>query len=1410
MSATPQDGSVVLSELLLGLVQKIPLSSVSQSAYHVLKIDARLPAPVRDVPTSPAASSASASSGSWVERTFEAPLQSGSKAFVHVQTRFAGDVEELVVQALRVSDAASLSSAGGVMSARSVRSLPPSAAPASADLLFPVAPYDLQQGAGGGHTGHAGHAGHAGQVRTNRSDSRQVAVSSGAGSAYRIVYHLRLRDTTASGVEAYAIHLDSAENGAFSMLWSHELREKHLHSDPRLRALDGTGGTPLIEALSDTTNTLRTEQLTAPRLELAALNQSSTSDAHLLEDWSVLAADALDHEAPKPESEHFLKASSSTDEANFFHASGNDSSSSSSSSSSSLSSSSDASDGDSSNDMMFEADDTAEKSTRDAEHGRAAVDDVDVQGLHFAQFFYNDVPAEALPTATPPPTAASAALESAYFEDDETLPPPSVPRAAVAQDSAYFEDDEALPPSSTVVAVPRAAELPPVAASAAEHAHHARDWTAEFHQILQEVDPSVRVRKMAQYARHFTHVATRIARTIVAEEHLPASRRTMLPTLSVKGVAGGEKFVVSNMFLKFARDVYSLYGSEETASKAAALELHGLNAILNARVSEVYLPMVCVVDDLGARVVAASMLPIGTQTLLHGVDDGGAGLRRARNASTTSGESSGAASDAFSGPRSKSVAGEGQAIRDRIRRVARVLNLKAHRLRGSNETTFFGSDVEWHLSWNKRLYVVDCARVFPPEAPGDGGGGHRSDHLTKQLRAEFVARYGSPLNPDTFSSFLDERDRADNDEIVRATVYLTQRVVPDFAIYLYHDLDGGERETERALDSQRLVREMHARGINLRQLGRVRYWLRQAGLHKQNEPGGADAFDKLRALSVNDDLRASAGMFQKRGRCELATLCEMAARVLVGLTRSAWRMCRRKSLHPRTQCKRVAVLLLNFLFVPRWMALSHTSVDDPSLVALCNHRNAFWLSYDADGCASAAPAFDGDEHADSANDDSASERSTSHEHVGRHMRANAAASAAVWQHVRGAGIKTLIARKYGVLAISRTERSAAYDLRDSLCLGTVRSIMCRKLGLVFDAVADTPNASDGEPATSEPLSASGTTVGDRDHNDDDDDDNGASRAPVELLKSTSELPPPTPDEGSGDERASETVPVPTTVPLQTRGGIGSGGDESPRRIFLHASVAPDSASSRNRTTSRLLSTHAAALGADFVLVDKVPRFGWKFDDLVSLEPVQKHLCYVAYYEAFANAHRALSLKRRMWRAHVTELSPTDAEGASATPLFSGNLSPSVASSGVLFDAETLAAAAERAFGRAYASFDEALRASPSDTHAMVAFARFLAEWASLTADNADATRLWELADTHFATAHRMAPNDSFPLLNWANQVLGSVYDHLTAAAVRRLSGKQRALLDAVPDRLVSESLAAAPPQPPQQQQSLKIGKNNQQ
>ena len=236
-------------------------------------------------------------------------------------------------------------------------------------------------------------------------------------------------------------------------------------------------------------------------------------------------------------------------------------------------------------------------------------------------------------------------------------------------------------------------------------ANERRDWSEEFHSILEISDPGHRVRKMAHFVRQFTSVATRVARQIVIEEHLPANRRSVTPVVSLGGIAGGEKFMSQNIFFKFARDAYRLYGSETAAAKAASLELHGLNAVMNARVPNVYMPMMCTVDDLGARVVAASVLPIGSQTLLQGVDDGGANLRRAETRANSSGPS-------LSSSRASSLLDEElAAVRERMRQVAMVLNLKEHTLRAGVKV-FLGADVEWHLAYNKRLYIVDAGKFW--------------------------------------------------------------------------------------------------------------------------------------------------------------------------------------------------------------------------------------------------------------------------------------------------------------------------------------------------------------------------------------------------------------------------------------------------------------------------------------------------------------------------------------------------------------------------------------------------------------------------------------------------------------------------------------------------------------------------
>jgi hypothetical protein len=140
------------------------------------------------------------SSSSWVDRTFEAPLHSGSKAFLHVRSRIIGDSEELVVQALRVAESV--------------------ARPEGAALdVEPGTTYaDLR----GGDQSADGQDQNATSTSAVGSTDKQLTATSSTSSvcatptdararnAFRVVYQLRLRDTSAVGVEAYAVDLETS------------------------------------------------------------------------------------------------------------------------------------------------------------------------------------------------------------------------------------------------------------------------------------------------------------------------------------------------------------------------------------------------------------------------------------------------------------------------------------------------------------------------------------------------------------------------------------------------------------------------------------------------------------------------------------------------------------------------------------------------------------------------------------------------------------------------------------------------------------------------------------------------------------------------------------------------------------------------------------------------------------------------------------------------------------------------------------------------------------------------------------------------------------------------------------------------------------------------------------------------
>ena len=107
-----------------------------------------------------------------------------------------------------------------------------------------------------------------------------------------------------------------------------------------------------------------------------------------------------------------------------------------------------------------------------------------------------------------------------------------------------------------------------------------------------------------------------------------AADRKTIPSVDVGGIAGGQKFLSHHIFFKFVTDDEGLYGSEDAAMKAAGHELKGSRAFLRCGVSLLRTPLMAVLDFAGCRVVACSLLPVSSSTLMYGSADAGRTVHR--------------------------------------------------------------------------------------------------------------------------------------------------------------------------------------------------------------------------------------------------------------------------------------------------------------------------------------------------------------------------------------------------------------------------------------------------------------------------------------------------------------------------------------------------------------------------------------------------------------------------------------------------------------------------------------------------------------------------------------------------------------------------------------------------------------
>ena len=263
--------------------------------------------------------------------------------------------------------------------------------------------------------------------------------------------------------------------------------------------------------------------------------------------------------------------------------------------------------------------------------------------------------------------------------------------AAAAAAASAAASASASASAATAGAATTAAAVPAAAGDAAPAAKQlfdpsSRNWTSELCDSLNmpmatEQQRLQRLSRIRNLIADFQAAARALSAAIVSGK---------VERSALGGLAGGIKFVSANIMFKLARSSHGIYATHADAAKAAAHELRSLNAIVRQSVDGgISLPLFCVVDVRGWRVVAESLLPISGDTLVYGSEDQG------RTFSTASG----AAAQAMA-------------------RLGQRLNLCSHTVRdnaGKTLTMVGPADVEVHLGFE---YVARCAIQFTPSLLG--------------------------------------------------------------------------------------------------------------------------------------------------------------------------------------------------------------------------------------------------------------------------------------------------------------------------------------------------------------------------------------------------------------------------------------------------------------------------------------------------------------------------------------------------------------------------------------------------------------------------------------------------------------------------------------------------------------------
>jgi len=286
------------------------------------------------------------------------------------------------------------------------------------------------------------------------------------------------------------------------------------------------------------------------------------------------------------------------------------------------------------------------------------------------------------------------------------------------------------------------------------------NWNTRYQEVIEKEDSQHKYKELSILAKDFVYAARVYGNIIISEIYVPNNQKTIKP-INMGGIAGGSKYICQGILFKFAMDVALgnqwLYGgiemNNEKAQKAAGHEMKGLLCYNACGFKEFHFPLLTLIHYRGFCLTAMTKLPL--MEIVYGSNDAG-----------------------------KNCHNDDPVVSTLMEKAGQILGLCSHTVLNASITG--PADLEVHKGKDKRLYLIDFARVMPPESPLKTNI-HNSIWYSL-LRPTFVMNWKTHQNSaglcsDAFTRWCskDTNEKSLSEEVHQATEYLYTQIIPNTA-----------------------------------------------------------------------------------------------------------------------------------------------------------------------------------------------------------------------------------------------------------------------------------------------------------------------------------------------------------------------------------------------------------------------------------------------------------------------------------------------------------------------------------------------------------------------------------------------------------------------------------------------------